>query len=204
MAELTDDQIRDQVRERYAAAATAASRRCGCAPGEPSAAAGPRPRSPTSSGRGLRRLAVRRRRARRSVPRRRSRPRSAAAYPTAVADLHDGEIVLDLGSGAGIDVLLSRPPRRARPARRYGLDMTDEMLELARANAARGRRRQRRVPQGLHRGRSRCPTPASTSSSPTASSTCPPTSRRCSARGRARAAARRPLRGLRRDRRRGA
>ena len=54
--------------------------------------------------------------------------------PTAVADLHEGETVLDLGSGAGGDVLLSA--RRVGPAGRvFGLDMTDEMLEFARANA---------------------------------------------------------------------
>lgn len=55
--------------------------------------------------------------------------------PTAVADLHDGETVLDLGSGAGADVLISA--RRVAPTgRAIGLDMTDEMLELARTNAA--------------------------------------------------------------------
>jgi arsenite methyltransferase len=55
--------------------------------------------------------------------------------PTAVADLHEGETVLDLGSGAGADVLISA--RRVGPSgRAIGLDMTDEMLELARANAA--------------------------------------------------------------------
>ena len=55
--------------------------------------------------------------------------------PTAVADLAQGDIVLDLGSGGGIDVILSA--RRVGPTgRAYGLDMTDEMLELARANAA--------------------------------------------------------------------
>ncbi len=54
--------------------------------------------------------------------------------PTAVADLHDGDVVLDLGSGAGADVLISA--RRVAPSgRAIGLDMTDEMLELARANA---------------------------------------------------------------------
>jgi arsenite methyltransferase len=54
--------------------------------------------------------------------------------PTAVAELHPGETVLDLGSGGGIDVLLSA--RRVGPAgRAYGLDMTEEMLALARANA---------------------------------------------------------------------
>jgi arsenite methyltransferase len=54
--------------------------------------------------------------------------------PLAVADLHDGERVLDLGSGGGIDVLLSA--RRVGPAGyAYGVDMTDDMLTLARANA---------------------------------------------------------------------
>ena len=55
--------------------------------------------------------------------------------PTAVAELHEGESVLDLGSGGGIDVLLSA--RRVGPGgTAYGLDMTDEMLDLARANQA--------------------------------------------------------------------
>jgi len=55
--------------------------------------------------------------------------------PTAVAALHEGEVVLDLGSGGGIDVLLSA--QRVGPTgKAYGLDMTDEMLELARANQA--------------------------------------------------------------------
>jgi SAM-dependent methyltransferase len=55
--------------------------------------------------------------------------------PTAVAALHQGETVLDLGSGGGIDVLLSA--RRVGPAgKAYGLDMTEEMLALARTNAA--------------------------------------------------------------------
>jgi arsenite methyltransferase len=54
--------------------------------------------------------------------------------PTAVADLHEGETVLDLGSGAGADVLISA--RRVGPTgRAIGLDMTDEMLALARTNA---------------------------------------------------------------------
>jgi SAM-dependent methyltransferase len=55
--------------------------------------------------------------------------------PTAVADLREGERVLDLGSGGGIDVILSA--RRVGPSgRAFGLDMTDEMLELATRNAA--------------------------------------------------------------------
>jgi|tagenome__1003787_1003787.scaffolds.fasta_scaffold20804319_2 arsenite methyltransferase len=56
--------------------------------------------------------------------------------PTAMADLRDGMTVLDLGSGGGIDVLLSA--RRVAPSgTAYGLDMTDEMLDLARANQAK-------------------------------------------------------------------
>ena len=56
--------------------------------------------------------------------------------PIAVADLHEGERVLDLGSGGGIDVLLSA--RRVGPSGfAYGVDMTDDMLTLARANAAK-------------------------------------------------------------------
>jgi SAM-dependent methyltransferase len=56
--------------------------------------------------------------------------------PPAVAELHEGETVLDLGSGGGIDVLLSA--KRVGPSgKAYGLDMTEEMLALARANAAK-------------------------------------------------------------------
>jgi arsenite methyltransferase len=56
--------------------------------------------------------------------------------PLAVADLHEGERVLDLGSGGGIDVLLSA--RRVGPSGiAYGVDMTDDMLKLARQNAAK-------------------------------------------------------------------
>jgi arsenite methyltransferase len=66
----------------------------------------------------------------------------AAAYaslgcgnPIAVAELSEGEVVLDLGSGGGIDVLLSA--KRVGPAgKAFGLDMTDEMLDLARKNAS--------------------------------------------------------------------
>jgi SAM-dependent methyltransferase len=55
--------------------------------------------------------------------------------PIAVAELHEGERVLDLGSGGGIDVLLSAK-RVGTTGRAIGLDMTDEMLSLARRNAA--------------------------------------------------------------------
>src|SRR5881296_1048307 len=58
--------------------------------------------------------------------------------PTALAELHPGEVVLDLGSGGGIDVLLSA--RRVGPTgKAYGLDMTDEMLALARENQRQAR-----------------------------------------------------------------
>jgi ubiquinone/menaquinone biosynthesis C-methylase UbiE len=58
--------------------------------------------------------------------------------PLAVADLHEGDRVLDLGSGGGIDVLLSA--KRVGPTgRAFGLDMTDEMLALARRNADEAR-----------------------------------------------------------------
>jgi arsenite methyltransferase len=55
--------------------------------------------------------------------------------PAAVADLHEGEVVLDLGSGAGADVLISAR-RVGSTGRAIGIDMTDEMLALARRNAA--------------------------------------------------------------------
>ena len=86
--------------------------------------------------------------------------------PTALAELKPGETVLDLGSGGGIDVLLSA--RRVGPTgRAYGLDMTDEMLALAEENKRKS---------GLENvsssraksSTSRCPTTPSTSSSRTA------------------------------------
>jgi arsenite methyltransferase len=56
--------------------------------------------------------------------------------PAALAELHPGEVVLDLGSGGGIDVLLSAK-RVGATGKAYGLDMTDEMLALARENQAK-------------------------------------------------------------------
>ena len=70
--------------------------------------------------------------------------------PTALAELKPGETVLDLGSGGGIDVLLSA--KRVGPTgKAYGLDMTDEMLALARENQKKSWCRERRVPQGRDR-----------------------------------------------------
>jgi arsenite methyltransferase len=117
MAQLSDTDIREQVRERYAAAATAAA---GCACG---------PTIEDVFGGKLYDEA-----SREDVPMAAVQASLGCGVPTAVADLHDGETVLDLGSGAGADVLISA--RRVAPSgRAIGLDMTDEMLELARANA---------------------------------------------------------------------
>jgi arsenite methyltransferase len=66
--------------------------------------------------------------------------------PTALAELNSGETVLDLGSGGGIDVLLSAK-RVGSAGKAYGLDMTEEMLALARENQHKGRHRERRIPQ---------------------------------------------------------
>jgi arsenite methyltransferase len=108
MAELTHDtDIREAVRERYAGAAQAHTG-CGC--GNGLYGEGERPESTVDLSLGC-------------------------GNPTAVAELHEGEVVLDLGSGAGGDALISA--RRVGPTGRvYGLDMIDEMLELARTNAA--------------------------------------------------------------------
>jgi SAM-dependent methyltransferase len=71
-----------------------------------------------------------------SVPDRALAASLGCGNPTALANLAEGDVVLDLGSGGGIDVLLSA--KRVGPTgRAYGLDMTDEMLALARENAAR-------------------------------------------------------------------
>ena len=70
------------------------------------------------------------------VPAEAARASLGCGNPTLLAELHPGEVVLDLGSGGGIDVLLSA--RRVGPGgKAYGLDMTKEMLELARENQRR-------------------------------------------------------------------
>lgn len=71
-----------------------------------------------------------------SLPEKAIRASLGCGNPTALADLKPGEVVLDLGSGGGIDVLLSA--KRVGPAgKAYGLDMTDDMLALARENQRR-------------------------------------------------------------------
>ena len=128
MCETTQDaELKAQIRDHYAERAVAASQSqpcgCGCSCG-PSASVEPM----DEVARGLY-----------SVDETSDLPATAVlaslgcGNPTALAHLAPGEVVLDLGSGGGIDVLLSA--RRVGPeGKAYGLDMTDEMLALARAN----------------------------------------------------------------------
>ena len=117
--------IREEVRERYAAAARAAAGGASCC-GEVDADAA----NPGSFG------ADRYDRdTRAEVGEAVANASLGCGNPLAVADLHEGEVVLDLGSGAGLDIILSA--RRVGPGgKAYGLDMTDEMLDLARRNIA--------------------------------------------------------------------
>jgi arsenite methyltransferase len=137
MAELTETNIREKVRERYAAAATAVaeSTGSGCC-GAPAAIAGCGPDIASTDKHGNEVFGA-------TLYDDTGEPALQAAVdaslgcgvPTAVADLHEGETVLDLGSGAGADVLISAR-RVGKTGQAIGLDMTDEMLELSRANAA--------------------------------------------------------------------
>jgi arsenite methyltransferase len=137
MAELTDTDIRERVRERYAAAATAVAENTasGCC-GAAAAIADCGPDIASTDKHGNEVFGA-------ILYDEGGDPALGAAVeaslgcgvPTAVADLREGETVLDLGSGGGADVLISA--RRVGPSGRViGLDMTDEMLALARANAA--------------------------------------------------------------------
>ena len=126
------DQLRDVVRERYATAATASSER-GCSALDYDCC-GPEGVI-TDEQRALFGSSLYAGGERDELPSAAVLASLGCGNPTAVADLHEGETVLDLGSGGGIDVLLSA--RRVGPTGlAYGLDMTDEMLELARRNQA--------------------------------------------------------------------
>ncbi len=123
---MANTEIQDQVRKRYAEAANAAGEPdetgC-CAPGE---AAAFETADSGDFGTWLYEAGELA-----EIPDGASLAALGCGNPTAVADLHTGETVLDLGSGAGIDVLLSA--RRVGPSGFvYGIDMTDEMLDLAR------------------------------------------------------------------------
>jgi arsenite methyltransferase len=116
-------EVRETVREKYAAAARAAAQGLAsgcCSPADESGVFGAALYSESDE---------------HEAPDAAISASLGCGVPTAVADLHEGEVVLDLGSGAGADVLISA--RRVGPTgRAIGIDMTDEMLELARANAA--------------------------------------------------------------------
>jgi len=128
MAELSN--IRESVRERYAAAARSAAARtgdgCGCG--------GPATCSPADAS-GVFGGALYDGAAADGAPAAALAASLGCGVPTAVAELREGETVLDLGSGGGADVLISAK-RVGASGRAIGLDMTDEMLELARRNAA--------------------------------------------------------------------
>ena len=120
------DVIREQVRQRYAEAARTVTdgsgASCGsgsCCESDPPGAFGEVHYSADERG---------------ELPDAAALASLGCGNPTAVADLNEGEVVLDLGSGGGIDVILSA--RRVGPTgTAYGLDMTDEMLALAQQNA---------------------------------------------------------------------
>jgi arsenite methyltransferase len=131
------DALREQVRSRYAAAATrVTSGQGGCGCGQPadcgcdSGCCGGVQDEQPGIGAGLYAASDRE-----VLPDAAVLASLGCGNPTAVAELREGETVLDLGSGGGIDVLLSA--KRVGPTgRAYGLDMTEEMLALARRNAA--------------------------------------------------------------------
>jgi SAM-dependent methyltransferase len=142
----SETELREQVRARYAAAATAVSTGAGCGCGTSSAAAVEACCAPAGGsccsaeavdqaaetfGAGLYDAGERD-----ELPAEALAASLGCGNPLAVAELREGERVLDLGSGGGIDVLLSA--RRVGPSGfAYGVDMTEEMVELARSNAAR-------------------------------------------------------------------
>jgi SAM-dependent methyltransferase len=124
-AEHPEPEIREVVREKYAAAARQAAGAGGwcCEAGFDAADTGPQTFGATLYGQEGR-----------GAPAHVVNASLGCGVPTAVADLHEGETVLDLGSGAGADVLISA--RRVGPSgKAIGLDMTDEMLTLSRRNA---------------------------------------------------------------------
>jgi SAM-dependent methyltransferase len=121
MTTLSPEELRAEVRARYAAAATAIPATATCCGPDPAQESFGSALYPAQE--------------RADLPAGAVQASLGCGNPLVVADLHPGETVLDLGSGGGIDVLLSA--RRVGPTgRAYGLDMTDEMLELARRNAA--------------------------------------------------------------------
>jgi SAM-dependent methyltransferase len=125
---VTTTDVREQVRERYAEAATSLAAGCGCGCDcESIGCCGDE--TTTKFGRGLYTADERA-----GLPENAVTASLGCGNPLAVVELHEGETVLDLGSGGGIDVLLSGK-RVGETGTVYGLDMTDEMLALAEENA---------------------------------------------------------------------
>jgi len=125
MSTTTAIELREQVRQRYAESARAVTKGSGCC--DSSCCQGD---AEAGFGEALYDLEQRR-----ELPDAAALASLGCGNPTAVAELREGETVLDLGSGGGIDVILSA--KRVGPTGVvFGLDMTDEMLGLARANAA--------------------------------------------------------------------
>jgi SAM-dependent methyltransferase len=128
----TPVEIREEVRQRYAEAAQRATTGTGCC--GTAADSGCSPGSACCEGEHSFGETLYTAGERAELPDAAALASLGCGNPTAVAELHEGEVVLDLGSGGGIDVLLSA--RRVGPTgRAFGLDMTDEMLALARRNA---------------------------------------------------------------------
>ena len=127
----TADVLREQVRERYAAAALAAGTGgCGCADDGGCCGNAACDGEEGSFGEALYTIEQRG-----QLPDAATLASLGCGNPTAVAELREGDTVLDLGSGGGIDVILSAR-RVGESGLAFGLDMTDEMLALARRNAA--------------------------------------------------------------------
>ena len=124
----TADELREEVRRRYAESARAVAGGSGCGSGS---CCGDETEAPAP----LFGEALYDAEQRGELPDAAVLASLGCGNPTAVADLHEGETVLDLGSGGGIDVILSA--KRVGPTgTAYGLDMTDEMLALAQRNAS--------------------------------------------------------------------
>jgi arsenite methyltransferase len=126
----TADELREEVHRRYAESArsvTEGSSSCGCGDGECCTEGGPDGASFVEAFYDAEQ--------RGELPDAAVLASLGCGNPTAVAELHEGEVVLDLGSGGGIDVILSAK-RVGSTGTAYGLDMTDEMLALAQQNAA--------------------------------------------------------------------
>jgi arsenite methyltransferase len=129
--------IREEVRDKYAAAARAAAagEPCGCGGNAQASCCGSTEAVAYSPGGEVFGDSLYSAEDAEGAPAAAVQASLGCGVPTAVAELHEGETVLDLGSGAGADVLISAR-RVGSTGRAIGLDMTDEMLALARANAA--------------------------------------------------------------------